>query len=34
MTDELVERAVPHLRAAAAALVAELDQAGRSATTA
>jgi len=34
MTDELVERAVPQLRAAAAALVAEFDQAGRSATTA
>jgi len=34
MTDELLERAVPHLRAAAVALVAELDQAGQSATTA
>ncbi|HWN35981.1 MAG TPA: IclR family transcriptional regulator C-terminal domain-containing protein, partial [Pseudonocardia sp.] len=28
MTDELVEQVVPHLRNAAAALVAELDQAG------
>jgi IclR family acetate operon transcriptional repressor len=31
MTDELLERAVPHLRAAATALAAELDQAGGSA---